>query len=432
MTMNSPKLLMLVAATLLTAETPGRAQSPVPDTLTVERAVALGLAHHASLRAAQANIDAAKAGKTLALSPYLPAVGFTATDTHNEGSFVFNPTIQPKYQIYSSYSTGFSASQLIYDFGKTSNRVGASTDQVRSSEEDFRTMHDAVITNVRTAFFAALEAEDVLRVNKETLSQTEDHLRQANAFYAVGRRPLLDVRRAEVEVANAKLGLITAGNQVQVSRLQLENAMGEHLAPGYVLKGAVTHEPVAISLDSAKTVAMNLRPDILSARARYESLLSTARAAWSQHLPTLSATGTYTWNGFSATLYPKWTAGLTFSVPIFQGFSINAQHDQATAAAEVQAAQVTLTVENAMLDVEQTYLAIQAAAERIEASSRLVDEAEESLRLAEKQYAAGVGTSIEITDAQITRANARIAAIQAAYDYTIALTRLASAMGVME
>jgi outer membrane protein TolC len=89
-------------------------------------------------------------------------------------------------------------------------------------------------------------------------------------------------------------------------------------------------------------------------------------------------------------------------------------------------------MQNAMLDVEQNYLAVGEAAERIAATSKLVEQADESLHLAEKQYAAGVGTAIDVTDAQVARANAHITAIQALYDHTIALTRLRQAMGTPE
>lgn len=401
------------------------------DTLTVESAIDIALSHQPLLQAADAGVAASEAGKRLALSTYWPQISFSASGTHTEGTFVFNPSIPARNQIYSTYTTGLTANQMIYDFGKTASRVGATTDLVTASKQDYRLTRDAVATNAEVAFYAAMQAGELKTVNEETVKQTEDHLRSARAFYSVGTRPLLDVTRAEVDVANANVGLIQARNAQRVALLQLENAMGVHLKAGYVLKGHVNISPVTFLLDSARTVAMSNRPDILSARAHYEALSSFASAAWGLHLPTLSATGTYNWSGFDVNLYGRWTAGLTFSLPIFQGFGINAQVDQADAAAQAQLAQVRSIIENAMLDVEQNYLSVQEAAERIAATSKLVEQADESLRLAEKQYAAGVGTAIEVTDAQVVRANARITAIQAIYDHTIALTRLKQSMGTM-
>jgi outer membrane protein TolC len=401
-----------------------------PDSLSLDGAVALALEHHASVRFAESAVASAEAGKSLALSGYWPQIGFTATGTHTEGAFVFNPSIKPANQIYSQYSTGFSASQLIYDFGRTSNKVGANTDQVLASQEDLRATRMAIAANAAVAYYSALEASEVTQVNQEAMKQAEDHLRSARAFYSVGKRPMLDVTTAEVDVANANVALIRARNAEQVAMVQLMNAIGVHPAGGYALLPAPRTDSVGISIDTARAVGFRNRPDIIAARKRYQALDEFASATWSQHLPSLSATGAYNWSGFDEKLYGRWNAGLTLTIPIFQGFGINAQVDQAKAAADGQLAQVRLTMENAMLDVEQNYLAVREAEERTVATAKLVEKAEESLRLAEKQYAAGVGTAIDVTDAQLSRANARITAGQAQYDRAMAIIRLNRAMGV--
>jgi outer membrane protein TolC len=402
-----------------------------PDTLDLDQAVALAIENHASLRAAAANLQSADAGKSLALSGYWPQIGFSASGVHTEGTFVFNPSIASRNQIYSTYTSGFSASQLIYDFGKTSNRVGATSDLIEATKEDYRSVRDAVILNVSVAYYTALEAADITKVNVETVGQAEDHLTRARAFYTVGRRPMLDVTSAEVDLANANVALIRAKNSEQVALLQLQNGMGIHTSRRILFRTIGRLDSVVISLDSAKSIGFRNRSDVLAARARYEALDAFASATWSQHLPTISASGTYNWSGFDEKLFGRWTAGVTFSLPIFQGFGIDAQVDQARAAAAAQLAQVRLTLENAMLDIEQNYLGVQEAEERIPAANKLLEKAEESLRQAERQYAAGVGTAIEVTDAQVARANARITAIQARYDEAVAIARLHRAMGGM-
>ncbi len=422
-------VLALTAPIILACRAPAQSNDLIVDTLTIGRAITIAREHQPLLEAAEAGVASAEAGKRFALSNYWPQIGFSASGSHTEGTFVFNPSIPARDQIYSTYTTGLTANQLIYDFGKTSSRVGANTDLVSASKQDYRLTYANVATTVEVAFYAAMQAKDLTVVNEETVKQADDHLRSAKAFYTAGTRPLLDVTRAEVDLANANVGLIRARNAERVSLLQLENAMGVHIRPGYALRGNINTGSPGFSLDSARTAAMLNRPDILSARARYEALSSFASATFGLHLPTLSATGTYNWSGFDVKLYGRWTAGVTFTLPIFQGFGINAQVDQAQAAAQAQLAQVRLTIENAMLDVEQNYLAVGEAAERIAATGKLVEQADESLRLAEKQYAAGVGTAIDVTDAQVVRANARITAIQAVYDHTIALTRLKQSMG---
>ncbi len=399
------------------------------DTLTIARAVALGLEHHQSLQAAEANVASASAAKTQALSTYYPAIAFNASASHTEGVFVFNPSIPSRYQIYSNYSSGLTGQQIIYDFGKTSERVGANTSFVGASQEDFRAARDNVVVNVEVAYYTYLQDIEVAQVDSEAVQQAQDHLNAAKAFYSVGRRPLLDVTTAEVNLANANVALIRSRNAVRVARLQLENAMGVHPTGPYAVRAQVQMRPLGFSLDSARAVALKQRPDIAAAQLRTEGLSSLATSVWDQNLPTLSANGTWNWSGFDVRLYGRWTAGLTFTLPIFQGFGIQAQADQAQAAAEGQRAAARLTVENALLDVEQTYLSAQEAWDRHNASGKLVDQAEESLRLAEQQYKAGVGTALDVTDAEVNRANARITEIQALYDYNSSIVRLIRAMG---
>jgi outer membrane protein len=425
--------LISIVAVLLFGSSAVVAQEDIVaiDTLSLRGAIALALQHQPLLQVAQANLSSAEASKKVALSPYYPAITATGTASHTEGVFVFNPSIPSRDQVYSNYAAGLSASQLIYDFGKTSSRVGANADFVQASQQDLQSVHDNVVMNVQLAYFTYLQARSVVTVNEEAVQQATKHLAQAKAFYTVGTRPQFDVTRAEVDLANANVGMIQARNQLQVARVQLDNAMGVRTPHPYTLTDSLGTTPVSLNLDSVRALAALHRPDILAAQARYSGYQSLTSAAWSQHLPTLSATGTYTWSGFDVRLYPRWVAGLTFTLPIFQGFSINAQVEQAQATAEAARASLSTLTENVMLEVEQAYLGVAEAQERMVATAKLVEQAEQNLTLAERQYAAGVGTALDITDAQLTRSNARITNIQALFDYNSSLVRLQKAIGTM-
>ena len=198
------------------------------DTLTVERAVQLALDHHPSLRSAEANTRGAVAQHKGAVAGYLPAISFTASATHTEGVFVFNPSVPSRNQIYSSYTGGFQAQETIFDFGKTINRVSSTTDLEDAAAMDELTARELVIANVQIAYYSLLAARGVADVNDEAVNQAEKHLVQAKAFYSVGTRPRFDVTKAEVDLANAKVNQIIARNQTQVTQVQLENAMGFH------------------------------------------------------------------------------------------------------------------------------------------------------------------------------------------------------------
>jgi TolC family type I secretion outer membrane protein len=403
------------------------------DTLTIERAVDLGLQHHPSLRAAEAGIRAASAGRALAMSTYFPSIAFNASATHTEGVFVFNPVVPARYQIYSSYTGGLSAQQVLFDFGRTIGKVSGNSSFTDAARADYTSTREQVKLNVQIAYFGLLAAQQVARVTQEAVGQAEKHLVQAKAFYAVGRRPQFDVTKAEVDLANANVNLIKATNVRDVARVQLENAMGVEPPRPYIVSEPLFLPAFDAGMDSAKAAALQRRPELLAARARVEGNRALARAAWSQHLPTLSAIGGWTWNGFQPSpLYPRWNAGLQLTLPLFLGFSIDAQVQQADAVADAAQATLDTQTQAVMLDVEQAYLGLKEAGERRVATAKLVEQAEQNFVLADRQYAAGVGTPLDVTDAQVSRSNAHITDIQARYDYTTSLVRLRRAMGIVD
>ena len=426
------RLGILVVPLLLLWSCQGYAQGAAIaiDSLTLDKAVELALQYHPTLRLAEANVRFAEGGYRLALSNYLPQVSASWSGSHTEGTFVFNPSIPSRNQIYSSYSAGITASQLLYDFGKTTSRIGANSDFASAASLDQVAAREAVRVNVAIAYLAFLQARSVAVVNEEAVAQAAKHLAQAKAFHTVGRVPQFDVTKAEVDLANANVTLITARNQERVTRLQLENAMGVSPTTPYVVSDSVHSEPFTMPLDSALALAFRQRPELNAARARVEANNALASATWSQNLPSISATGSYNWNGFQPQpLFPRWVAGISVSLPIFQGFGIDAQVQQAEANADAAQATLDALKESVQLDVEQTYLSVREAAERILASEKLVQQAEENLTLAERQYAAGVGTPLDVTDAQLTRSNAHITNIQAIFDYNSSLVRLHQAVG---
>jgi outer membrane protein TolC len=267
-------------------------------------------------------------------------------------------------------------------------------------------------------------------VDEEAVKTASDHLAEAKAFYSVGTRAQIDVTKAEVDLANANVSLITVRNQVKIAKLQLENAMGIGLPSSYRIQQEFDTPSFTMSWDSVNAITMQ-RYDILSAEARVSANKALVTSAWAQHLPTLTATGNYTWTNFNFPLLSRWTAGLTITLPIFQGFAITSQVDQARANVNIAEANLNTIKQALTLETEQDFLGLKNAEERLDATSKIVEQAKENLNLAEKQYAAGVGSALEVADAQLTLSNARITRIQSLFDYNSSLVRLKKAMGTL-
>ena len=420
-------LLALMGVSMLR----GQSSQAGIDSLTMDQAVKLALEHHPSLLAAAAGVEIAGAGLTQARAAYYPSLTGSASLVRTDGAFVLNPTFPPRNQSYNTYSAGLQVQQTIFDFGRTIGRVSAGGGFVDAANSDREGTLQSVVMNVELAYFDLMQATEVVGVDQEAVSQANEHLRQAKAFYSVGRRPQSDVTKAEVDVANAEVNLIRARNQMRLAKVALENSMGVHPAGVYKIREAFEVPPFNLTLDSAQTYAALSRPELLASQARVAADRSLATAAWDQHLPVISASGNWTWSNFDFPLFSRWTAGVTLSVPIFQGFAITGQVEQARATADAEEANFALLRESVREEVELNYLSLREAEERIAAATKLVDLAEENFRLADRQYAAGVGTAIDAADAQLSLSNARITKIQALSDYNGFLIRLRRSIGTV-
>ena len=355
----------------------------------------------------------------------------SAGGTRTGGAAPINPSFRVPILTYNNYVTALSLQQTLYDFGKTSGRVSASEELMDASFTDYQTTRDSITANVQLAYINYVQAIRLVNVDEESVAQAKEHLKQSQAFYSVGTRPRYDVTTGEVNLANANVALITGRNQMRIAKLLLENSIGMYSTTPYTVHDSLETPAFSITMDSAKAIARDFRPELRSAQARYVSAQSTVSATRAQHLPTVSLNGGWTWSSFDFPLQSKWNAGFTVSMPIFQGFTISSQVEQAEAIVDEAQAGIDMLMEGVMLQVEQNYLSLKEAQERIDASKKLVIQAKENLLLAEGRYNSGVGSPIEITDAQVTLSNAQITNIQALADYNSSLIRLRQAMGVI-
>lgn len=401
------------------------------DTLTLEQCVQIALKHNPSIRFAEGGLESSESNLELARSSLMPQISAQAAVTRNGGTFILGKNVLAGY--YDNYSTGFQAQQLIFDFGKTITRVSGSADLVDASDQDLRSASKDVVVNTYIAYFNYLAAERVRDVDSETVQQAGDHLKQALGFFKAGTAPQYDVVNAEVTVANANVNLIQAENNLKITRVQLENAIGQKLPENFALSDILEVSYVNIDMDAAIDTALKNRPELLSSQAQVQASKQFLASAWTANLPNVSASGGYNWRNLTPQpLYSGWNLGITLSLPIFQGFALDAGIDQAKANLKSAEASNDLVIQSLYLDVQQQEFALQEAIESIQASKKLVEQADEALRLAVGRYNSGIGTALETTDAQIALANARITYIQSLYNYNVSYARLERAMGTIK
>lgn len=399
------------------------------DTLTLARCIQTALENHPAVRVAEGALLNSEAALQQTRSIFFPQLSASGGMTKNAGTSLIGP-IQ-RVQDYESYSAGLSAQMLLFDFGKSIYRTMASSYGVDTSVAAVGGTKQTVILNAELAYFAYQETSSLVKVSEDALRSSTQHLQQAKAFFSVGTRAQFDVTKAEVDVANAQVALLRAQNQFRIARAQLDNAMGIQTSKIYVTPENMDLPSITMTVDSALVIAKVSRPEILSSASKVSVSEALYTASWMTRFPTISATGGYIWRGLTFPLSSSWSAGVTISVPLFQGFAVDAGVQQAEAGIQIASATYEALVRSARLEIEQQILSLNEARERIAASAKLVEQATENLRLADARYASGVGSAIEITDALATLSNARIIEIQAQFDYRSAYVQLQRAMGIL-
>jgi TolC family type I secretion outer membrane protein len=402
------------------------------DTLTVFKCVQIALRNNPQIRLSEGAMELSQESLVTSRSVLFPQLSMQSGFTRSGGAFVQGPTMKTTY--FYNYSVGLQGQQLIYDFGKSFSKISASADLLNASMQDLLTTKQTLIANTYQAYYTFLEARRLKEATDEVLQQALEHLQQTEAFFNVGTKPEFDVLKARSDVDNAKVNQLNAENNLQVSRLQLENTLNQKLADNAEFSDNLASRQDSVSEEAAMETAMANRPEIVAGKLRLNSASSMVTNAWAQGLPVISANGAYNWKSlaYNQTLQDSWSFGLTFSLPLFQGFALDAGIDQAKTNVKIADAQFNLTEQSVTLDVRQQYYNLKLALSRIEASTSLLKQAKETLKLADARYLQGVGSAVEVTDARVGYFNAQVTNIQALFDYQVAFIRLQKAMGVLK
>jgi outer membrane protein len=397
------------------------------DVLNLQQCIEIARKIHPSINAATSTVRITDSKIGQARSGYFPQLTFQS-GYQRTGPSPTSINTDP----YNQYSNTLSLSQTIFDFGKTYNQVQIQSLGKESSQADLQDISEQVILGVKQAYYGYLQAKMSRDVAAETVNQFQQHYEIAKVFFETGKSSKIDVTSAEVNLSNAKINLLKAENALRIARLTLTNAMGIMNAPEYEIQDDLAYRPYEISLDEALKNAYKNRPDLLSTLKKKEGLEKTIDLNRKGYLPVLAGSAAYGYTGNDLVMDKAWSVGVTLTFPLFTGLSTKYQVDEAKANLDVLKANEDSLMQKVSMQVESAYLSIKEANERISAGRIIVKQAEETVELAKGRYSAGVGSSIEITDAMITLNNAKMTYITALSDYSLAQANMEKAIGVQK
>ena len=390
-----------------------------PKVLTLQDAERMALENHPGIRAATERVKVQEAVVQRAWAGYVPTLSA-------RGEYE-NRTVESRLADRNLYNTTGAVSWLVTDFGRREGSIRREEDTLDARRFARLTSVEEVLLTVRRFFFEYLRAEALVRVEQDTVKDREALVRQARGFFEVGTRPKIDVARAEASLFAAKADLIGAQNGVRIAWARLKNAMGVTRFEQRPVAAEVNVQPTALSLEDAVQAAFESRTEIKDFRSRLDAGQEAIEVARKARLPRIQFDGQYGWLWHNERDVVR--SSLTLTVPLFAEFTIRPDIERNVREYHAIKAQQDEQRQRIALEVEESYLTLLEAEERIKANEAQKKSAQENLDLANGRYQVGVGSIIEITEAQVVNTRAQTDHIRSIYDHKLAEARLARAMG---
>lgn len=405
--------------------------------LSRKEALEIAARQNSGLIKARSDIDAASGQSRQLRSSALPRLrtdaSFRANDRGSIESFGVDAPAQ-------NWSANAQIVQPLYEGGRiTANRAQSRlvTDQATAN---LSSAAADTARDVLTAYDDALLAAEQITVQESSIALLGKELEDQKRRFEAGTAPRFNVLRAEVALANAQPRLIRARNAYRIAKNNLINLLGYDLPPNVwqdiPLKFAdkLTSEPVSLTVEDALTSARTKRPELRSLALAADIRREAVKSAKSGTKPTVSGFLGYGARNSSFTRdlsdeKSGWFAGAQASWDLWDGDLTKGKVAEAKAALERAEETIRETDRSISLEVRTAWSNLEESREVLESQKKVVEQAEEALRLAKARTEAGSGTQLEVLDAQTALTEARTTQIQALRDYSVARTRLDRSIG---
>lgn len=349
----------------------------------------------------------------------------TAVDARNNSRITAGALNNPI--IYTRAAGGATVSQLITDFGHTTNLVAGARLQAKADEQNALATKEDVLLAVDQAFYGALQSHAVLRVAEQTVASRQLLSDQVSALTKSKLKSELDLSFANVNLAQAKLLYLDALNNDKAAMASLSAILGYPTLENFELVSSP--EPLApppADVDPLIADAFAKRPEILALEFESESAEKVHQADRDQMYPTISALAAYGDSPIrSDQVYgPYGAVGVNVQIPVFTGFLLSAKSRETDLRAQALRQHLLDLRNRISRDVRTSWLAASTAFDRVTVSEQLLAQANQALDLAQTRYKLGLSSIVELSQAQLQQTQAEIGNAQAEYEYRLALSVL--------
>jgi len=337
-----------------------------------------------------------------------------------------------------TYQAGLSIQQPVFTWGKIYNNYKQAKLSLEASRQELEGVKQKTILDVTTSFYSVLLTERLVKVAEMAVDQVQAHVKIAQDLVDAGMATNFDLLRAKVQLANIRSQLIRAKNGLKLSKDSFKNTIGMNLDSQINVRGELVYQPLELELDRLIDSAMVNRPEIKQLQFQEqvgERFVSIAKAG---NKPNISLIGNYS---YSYELKPDeeldifntdewknlWSVTLALQIPIFDGLATRARVKQAKSGLRQLQIGMGQLKDGIGLEVRAAFFGFQESEELLKAQEETVQQAEESLRIANLRYQNGMITNVELMDAELAFTQAQTNQFNALHDYIIAVAKLEKA-----
>ncbi|MBM3250373.1 MAG: TolC family protein [Candidatus Omnitrophica bacterium] len=401
------------------------------EELTLKKAIIIAFAGNKNIQIQEEGIRVAKANMLEATSKFLPQVSLDASYTYNDKT----PTQNIFFGFQNDNLLGLTFSESIYNGGANIANFRQAKINLKVAEETLRAGKMDVEFEAKRLYYGLLLAYENERIAGDLVGQARSHYLNVEDKFKHGTASRFDVLQSKVEAALLEPQLIQARNDIDFIKAELNKLFARKVGTPIEVKEKLTYQPRKIEEEEFLKTAYLNKPELILKALGVDLSKWSIQMAKSGYRPDINIQAGYAYRSNNTAdmingRHMNWNAGVSVTVPIFEGFSTKAKVD----AAKAQYAQAALDKDNLSdqiaVDVRKDCLDLKQAEAIIFSQEENITEAREALRIAEVSYDNGVAINLDVLDAQVSLAQVQKNLAAGIYDYLMAEASLDRNMAV--
>ncbi len=335
---------------------------------------------------------------------------------------------------HQDYKTGtFVATQPLFLGGKLLAAKNYASSEQRSAEIELERTKDEIVQETVANDLAVVLMTDVVKTRQDVLKGMNRHDEQAKKLFHEGLIASHQVMRAEVAVADAERNLLDDENRLELAKIALRASLGmPGEAPVDVME-SLAYRTTDDTLATYQAAAMSEHPVLKILAEKRAAAAQNYNVQRSEFLPQIAAFGKYeVYPQYLSILEPRWAVGVQLSMNLFNGFKKISKLESAVhLEREVEYIDADARKKIDLL-VNKNYRELVNARNRYQRLKKNINLAQENLRLMQNRFETGLGTSLDVIDAELVLEKNQIERKQSLFDYYKAMTELYATVGTPE